>query len=127
MRSAVTTLLLPLLFVTSLVAGFNTRELRNIGGLVHHYRHHVEAHGERDLTFWDFLADHFSGGAKRDDEHRDLPLLGSGTAPVTVAVTVVEADPLGTPTPVHTLERPLEPTPAPLHRPCGRIFQPPRG
>ncbi len=126
MRTAVTTLLLPLLLVTSLVTGFNTAELRNLGELAEHYRHHVEAHGERDLSVLDFLANHFGGSAERDEEHRTLPLLGGGTGGLLTPVALDATVGVRMPLPVRFVGRIPDRADVPGQPSVGGVFQPPR-
>jgi hypothetical protein len=126
MRSAITALLLPLFFVTSLVTGFNTAELRDLGRLAEHYRHHVETHGERDLSVLEFLVDHFGGSAERDDEHRTLPLLGGGAAGTLTPVALDATIGVRLPLPVRFVGRMPDRADVPAQPSVGGVFQPPR-
>lgn len=73
-------ILLPIQLIVALLGTYDPGELSKIANLADHYRHHVQEHGETNLTIMDFLIDHFAGDHAADDEHHALPLLGGGTA-----------------------------------------------
>lgn len=79
----------PFILLTSVVAGFDTSTLRAAGEVIEHYRHHVEEHGQTDLTLIDFLVSHFSTSAQPDDEHDGLPLLGGIHAGSSVVIPII--------------------------------------
>lgn len=79
----------PFLLLTSVVAGFDTSALRAAGEVIEHYRHHVEEHGQKDLSLIDFLVSHFSASAQPDDEHEGLPLLGGIHAGSSVVIPII--------------------------------------
>ncbi len=116
----------PFLLLTSVVAGFDTSALRAAGELVKHYRHHVEEHGQTDLSLIDFLVSHFSASAQPDDEHNGLPLLGGIHAGGTVVIPIVDTRLLAFIAPLcDILPVPLRVRSATLTFPQV-IFQPPR-
>lgn len=83
MQRLVSTFLAFLLLSTSIVPGMDARELAKISALADHYRHHVQEHGQTDLSFLDFLILHYGhSNADQDDDHSGLPLLsGHPTSP----------------------------------------------
>lgn len=99
MQRLVSIFLAFLLSFTSFVPGMDARELAKISALVHHYRHHVQDHGQTDLSFVDFLVLHYGQpGADQDNEHSELPLMNghptlpllSGPVPPTTILAVPE-------------------------------------
>ena len=68
--------LLPILIAGSMIGSYDSIELRKLPNVVEHYNHHVNVHGEHDLSFLQFLADHYSSETERDVEHENLPALG---------------------------------------------------
>jgi hypothetical protein len=52
----------------------DAHELMRLGAVVEHFHHHVEEHGEKQLSFMEFLVDHFSANSTPDPEHDSLPL-----------------------------------------------------
>ncbi len=66
----------PFILLTTVVAGFDTSALGSLAEVVEHYQHHVDDHGETNLSVLEFLVSHFSTSAQPDDEHDSLPLLG---------------------------------------------------
>jgi len=127
MQRLVSIFLAFLLSFTSFVPGMDAQELAKISALVHHYRHHVQDHGQTDLSFVDFLVLHYGQpGADQDNEHSELPLMnGHPTLPL-----------LSGPVPPTTLTAPEPRVQAALlpiltsdGRPEGRtveVFQPPK-
>jgi len=49
-------------------------DLPKIPAIWGHYQHHVREHGENDLSFVEYLVDHFTGFDHQDDEHAQLPM-----------------------------------------------------
>jgi hypothetical protein len=107
--------------------GPGVHELAKLPGIIGHYQHHVEMHGESDLGFFDYLVDHFGQRSHDDDDHENLPFHGqhqclghSATAlpPVTPSATLC---PLRAPVLIAWTSG--EPPTAPSRS----IFQPPRG
>jgi len=77
MRRCIALLLLVVFGTLSLVPNMDGRELLPLGALVEHYQHHVNDHGERNLSFTDFLIDHYAVAPtqqKETSEHSNLPL-----------------------------------------------------
>lgn len=66
----------PFILLTTVVAGFDTSALGSLAEVVEHYQHHVDEHGQTNLSIVEFLLSHFSTSAQPDEEHRELPLLG---------------------------------------------------
>ena len=119
-------LIAPFILLTTVVAGFDTSALLRAGEVIEHYQHHVEEHGQTNLSVLEFLLSHFSTSAQPDDEHEGLPLLGGLHAS---GVTVIPV--LGNR--IVTFVAPLSdvlPAPLPEIRvtpaPTQSIFQPPR-
>lgn len=69
-------LIAPFMLLTTVVAGFDMSALQSATEVVEHYQHHVNAHGETNLSVIEFLLAHFSTSAQPDAEHDELPLLG---------------------------------------------------
>lgn len=78
--------LLPVLMFGALIGSFDTEDLRKVPNVLVHYEHHLIEHGEHDLTFLEFLIDHFASDNGPDTEHDDLPIIG-GTAGTIIAIT----------------------------------------
>ena len=119
------TIFLPLQLVIALLGSYDPAELSKLGNLVHHYVHHVQEHGEQDLSFFDFLIEHFGSHDNNDSEHESLPLLGGGgwQIPAVELPTLMILTALSpTDVPVSSVELPVS---APLSAPPD-IFQPPR-
>ena len=119
------TIFLPLQLVIALLGSYDPTELSKLGNLVHHYVHHVQEHGEQDLSFFDFLVEHFGSHDNNDSEHESLPLLGGGgwqfpavELPTQMILTALSP----TDVPVRSVELPVS---APFCAPPD-IFQPPR-
>ncbi len=78
MRRIAATFILPILITGSLMGSFQSQELRQLPNLIAHYNHHKTEHGQPELTFTEFLLDHFlKTTPDRDPEHEALPLFGS--------------------------------------------------
>lgn len=119
------TIFLPLQLVIALLGTYDPAELSKLGNLVHHYVHHVQEHGEQDLSFFDFLIEHFGSAGGNDSEHESLPLLGGGgwqisavELPTRLILTALSP----TDVPASTVDVQVS---APLSAPPD-IFQPPR-
>ena len=122
---ALATILLPLQLVIALLGTYDPVELSKLGNLVHHYVHHVQEHGEQDLSFLNFLVEHFGTDSINDSEHESLPLLGGGgwqIPAVELPTRMILAALSPTDAPSSAVERPVS---APLSAPAD-IFQPPR-
>lgn len=127
LRHFLSILLLPLVFASTVIAGFDVHELEKLGNVVIHYQHHVSDHGETDLSFFEYLADHFSASSSHEDQqHKGLPLVGSGhfcgnhVLPLTLSPHVHLHVPVTT---VFMIPEDAAPHHAPAYE---RIFQPPR-
>ncbi len=119
------TMLLPLQLVIALLGTYDPAELSKLGNLVHHYVHHVQEHGEQDLSFLNFLVEHFGSSDINDSEHESLPLLGGGgwqIPAVELPTRMILAALSPTDAPMSAMELPVS---APLSAPPD-IFQPPR-
>jgi len=57
----------------------DAHEIMRVGALLEHYQHHVSDHGDKHLSFFEFLIDHYASGANDDAEHTSLPLHDHGT------------------------------------------------
>lgn len=80
-------LLLPFVLCGAILGSFDARDLAKVPNVLQHYHHHKIAHGQPDLSFLDFLTDHFHAGGEQDPEHEDLPILGGcSTAPSVLPV-----------------------------------------
>jgi hypothetical protein len=78
MRRIAATFILPMLITGSLMGSFQSQELRQLPNLIAHYDHHRTEHGQPELTFIEFLLDHFlQSTPDTDPEHDALPLFGS--------------------------------------------------
>lgn len=109
-----------------MLGSYDARDLAKVPNVMHHYDHHKFAHGQPDLSFIDFLADHFHAGGEQDPEHEDLPILGGCSAAPSV-LPVIGALLSDGPLPSGTVESFIELC---ARRPSnGRsldVFQPPR-
>ena len=74
----------------ALLGTFDAQELQKVPNVLLHYRHHQLEHGEQDLSFHQFLADHFHAGTEQDSEHEDLPLIGGLSAASLIVPMVVQ-------------------------------------
>lgn len=104
-------------------------DLPKIPAIWGHYQHHVREHGENDLSFVEYLVDHFTGFDHQDDEHAQLPLhctggVAGGSSGAYVGVDVVtNVQPyFSEPTPV-TYAKPEAKPPA---EPTSKTVKPPR-
>ncbi len=119
-------LLLPIMLAGSMLGSFDTRDLAKIPNLVKHYHHHRIAHGQPELLFIDFIADHFHAAGEQDPEHEDLPILG-GFSTASLVLPMVDWNitymPLqsGSLTPIIDTD-----TNRPLNGQHLDVFQPPR-
>lgn len=118
-------ILLPIHLLAALLGSYEPQELSKFGNLVEHFDHHVSAHGQADLSFVDFLIDHFGSQQRSDDEHEALPLLGGCTSAVPVAeIEYVRVE--LRPQPVDVPPSPLPSLAGAPRRTTTDIFQPPR-
>lgn len=118
-------ILLPIHLVAALLGSYDPQELAKIGNLVEHFDHHVSAHGQRDLSFVDFLIDHFGSKQRSDDEHEALPLLGGCTS----AMSAAEIEHVRVEIRLQPVDVPQSPLPKTNGTPQAsvpEIFQPPR-
>lgn len=83
-------LLLPVLVAGAILGTFDAQELQKVPNVLVHYRHHQLEHGEQNLSFLQFLVDHFHAGTEQDSEHEDLPLLGGLSAAPAIVPLVVQ-------------------------------------
>ena len=119
------TILLPIQLIVALLGTYDPGELSKIANLADHYRHHVQEHGETNLTIMDFLIDHFASDHATDDEHHALPLLGGGTASIqAIEIQRPSCDPQ--PEPVDVPASPLSDVHESTRQSAPDIFQPPR-
>ena len=127
MRHFISILLLPLVFTSTVIAGFDVHELEKLGNVVLHYQHHVSDHGETNLSFVEYLVDHFSASSSHEDQdHRGLPLAGAGHFCGSHILPVVLSPLVRLHVPV-TTEFLVPEDATPHHAPAyERIFQPPR-
>ncbi|MBL0323064.1 MAG: hypothetical protein KA339_05975 [Candidatus Kapabacteria bacterium] len=127
MRRLLSILLLPLVFTSTVIAGFDVHELEKLGNVVLHYQHHVSEHGETDLSFFEYLADHFSASSSHEDQqHKGLPLSEAGHFCGSHVLPAFLTPHVRLHVPVVTLF--LVPEDATAHHALDheRIFQPPR-
>jgi hypothetical protein len=118
-------ILFPIHLVAALLGSYEQSELSKIGNLVDHYQHHVSEHGQPDLSFIDFLVDHFGTDHSADDEHEALPLLGGcTTAFIAAEIESVQID-LG-PSRSDIPKSPLAEANVKPQSSVPEIFQPPR-
>lgn len=81
-------LLLPIALCSAVLGSFDGRELAKLPNVVTHYQHHRTAHGQPDLSFFEFLADHIHASSSNDPEHQDLPILGASSGAPSVLPSV---------------------------------------
>ncbi|CAN5454219.1 hypothetical protein BH10BAC6_BH10BAC6_12690 [soil metagenome] len=128
MQRLVSIFLAILLSFSSLVPGMDAREIAKISALVDHYRHHIQDHGETDLTFTDFLIQHYGQpGSNQDTEHSELPLMNGHPTSLLLSGPVSPTTILAVPEPPVLAE--LHPRIATDGCPEGRsleVFQPPK-
>ncbi len=100
-------------------------ELQKLPAILSHYEHHVQVHGEQDLTFFEYLVSHFGERSHADGDHASLPFHGDSACHGHLSVVPTPDEPLTlTVQVVHTIT--VEPSSG---QPCTRangIFQPPR-
>ena len=118
-------LLLPLHLLSSALGTTNPVELAKVANVVHHYVHHVDEHGETDLSFADFLIQHFGSRQSDDREHDSLPLMGCHTASV-VPIDLVNETIDYAPTAVDLPIPPIAAVVGSTRSTSLEIFQPPR-
>ena len=113
--------------LASLMVAFGPalHELQKLPGIMSHYRHHVEVHGEDDLSILEYLVTHFGERDHEDEDHASLPFHGDSLCHGHTMVVPQTAEPLSVPVLVlHTAT--VEPSNGqPVTRTDG-IFQPPR-
>lgn len=100
-------------------------ELQGIARVFTHYTHHVVSHGESDLGFFEFLADHFSSSSRPDPEHSQLPFHTSTTAHAPIVYVPAPVTVLNEPPTTHQTHGCIlcEGTP---QKTVVAVFQPPR-
>jgi len=100
-------------------------ELQKLPAIVSHFEHHVQVHGEQDLTFLQYLFSHFGERSHADGDHASLPFHGDSICHGHPTVVPAPAEPPSlTVQVVRTVT--VEPSDG---QPCTRangIFQPPR-
>jgi len=100
-------------------------ELQKLPGILSHYRHHVEVHGESDLSALEFLLTHFGERSHDDDDHASLPFHGDSICHGHSMMAPHTPEPLTTPVQmVRTFT--VEPSHQIPSTPTDGIFQPPR-
>lgn len=125
MLKLVSYFLLPLHLLASALGTTSPVELAKVANVVHHYVHHVEDHRETNLSFADFLIQHFGSRQSDDREHDSLPLMGCHPAtvvPADLVHDILDAAPT-------SVDLPPRPVIAVVGRTCScalEIFQPPR-
>ncbi|MFN4908380.1 MAG: hypothetical protein ACK47W_07810 [Bacteroidota bacterium] len=118
-------ILLPIHLMAALLGSNEPSELSKIGNLISHYQHHVMQHGQPNLSFIDFLVDHFGSDQAADDEHEALPLLGGCSATFLAAeIESVRID--LRPSRADVPQSPLPKTNGMPQASVPEIFQPPR-
>jgi hypothetical protein len=127
MQRLVSIFLVLLLSCTSIVPGMDAREVAKISALVDHYRHHVQEHGQTDLSFIDFLVLHYARpGADQEDDHSDLPLMNGHPTSLPLSGPVLPATLAAPEPPVRARLLPLPCSDgSPEHRTLD-VFQPPK-
>ncbi len=104
-------------------------DLPKIPAVWGHYQHHIDVHGENDLSFVEFLVDHFAGTDRHEDEHSTLPMhsvagFAGAFGGVYVGVDVVTSvEPYSTEPSGKTYAKPAAEPPA---EPTSKTAKPPR-
>lgn len=105
--------------------GPEMHELQKLPGVVLHYEHHLEVHGESDLTFLEYLVDHFGERSHDDADHASLPFHDGFACGVHSVVTTMSSGSTPAPLPVTVVTVP-ETVEGLLSPPTVPILQPPR-
>lgn len=129
MYRACATILFAIVSILAMLPGMDGQELVRLGSAVAHYHHHVEQHGQQDLSLAEFITEHYGTPASNQQEpweHHNLPLQhGSPTVFVQALPTKAVPHPLfaeGIAVPSFDGQ--------PYGKPISRtlaVFQPPRG
>lgn len=97
MRRAVSILLLVVMCALSAFPGMSGHDLSRLGHLAQHYRHHIEQHQQHELSFIEFLVEHYATPQSHQDEpweHSSLPMHPGAACTATSAAVDLPATPL---------------------------------